>query len=501
MDEKDFFAGLEQRIREGLALWRCPSIGLGVIKDGEILYAGGVGLRDREADLPADGKTLYQIGSSSKSFTALLCAMLVDQGKLAWDVPIRTWAPEVRFYDAFTTENVTLRDLLSHRTGLPRHEYAWYRTPFTREELVRNLRWLEPNRPFRTQMRYNNFGYILLGYLIERVTGLSWEACLQQYIFEPLGMARSTPFLDDIEGDPNHAAPYGLIGKSLSGGERGRFYRCSAEDKAKGIGAPFGPAGSINSCVEDLLRYLRFQLGDGTWEGERLLSQAALEEMHKPNMFLSAPLDMPMEETQLSSYAMGWIVEMFRGHRVVQHGGNIDGFSAQLFMVPDQKLGIVALTNMDGCFLHLSAARTIVDHFLGAEDGDWFRRYHDFTVESGEGLDELLRQFTGERREGTSPSHPLEEYAGRYARRGYGPCSVELRDGALLLKLLESEIRLEHFHYDTFLTRDILGELPPGFPVHFHTAEVGGAIDALLIPLVPEAAERPIRFERNSEKE
>ncbi len=500
MEHQQFFASLEEEIRSALELWHCPSAALGVIWDGEIQYAGGIGLRDREAGLPADSRTLYQIGSSSKSFTAMLCAMLVDRGELSWDEPLRTWMPEIRFVDPFTTANVTPRDLLCHRTGLPRHEYAWYRTPFTREELVHNLRYLEPNLPFRAQMRYNNFGYVLLGALIERVTGMTWENCLKKYILDPLGLVRTTPYLGALEADEDHAAPYGLTGKSLSGDERGQFYRCP-EDPEKGLGAPYGPAGSICSCVEDMLRYLRFQLGDGTWEGATVLSPAAFAEMHRPNIFLSAPLDMPMEETILHSYAMGWITELYRGHKVVQHGGNVDGFSAQLFMAPDEKLGIVVLTNMDGCFLHLSIARTVTDHFLGVESGDWFRRYHGFAVENTKGLDELLKRFTGERREGTHPGHPLEEYAGRFTRPGYGPCAVELRDGELVLLMLGSEIRLEHFHYDTFVTRGILGELPPGFPVHFHTAEIGGAVDAVLIPLVPEAAERPIRFERVPEKE
>ena len=492
MTHADFFKKLEQDVQNALEQWQCPSLALGVICDGEILYCGGIGLRDRENALPADGATVYQIGSSSKSFTALLCAKLVDEGKLAWDEPIRTYAPEVRFQDPFVTANVTIRDLLSHRTGLPRHEYAWYLTSFTREELVHNIRYFEPETPFRTHMHYNNFGYILLGYLIEKVTGRSWEDCVQKEIFEPLGMGRSSVYLTDIEKDPNHAEPYGVIGKSLSGEEHTDFYRTNVENKEKGIGAPFGPAGSINSCVEDMLRYLRFQLGDGT----PLLTSASLGEMHKPNIFLPAPLDMPMEETVLHSYCMGWIAEMYRGHKVLQHGGNVNGFSAQMFLVPDQKLGIVALTNMDGCFVHMSAARSITDHFLGVEGGDWFHRYYEFASKSEEGLAELLHQFTGERREGTCPGHPLEEYCGEYTRRGYGPCTVSLRDETLWLEILEGEIPLEHFHYETFLTRGILGELPPGLPVHFHTAEVGGTVDGIRIPLVPEFGGKGILFTR-----
>jgi CubicO group peptidase (beta-lactamase class C family) len=426
----------------------------------------------------------------------VLCAKLVDEGKLSWDTPLCTYAPEVRFYDPFTTSNVTLRDLLAHRTGVPRHEYSWFCSPLTRAELAQNLRYLEPNQPFRTKMQYNNYGYIVAGYLIEKATGLTWEQCLQKYIFDPLGMSRTNAFVDDIEFDPNHAAPYGLLGVGMSGDTLSTIYRAPGEDRSRGIGANYGPAGSINSTVEDMLKYLRFQLGDGTCDGQRLLSQEAMDEMHKPNILLSAPMDMPMEETTLCCYSMGWFIEQFRGHRVVQHGGNIDGYSAQCFMVPDLSLGIVALTNMDGSFLHMAIERTIVDHYLGVSGGNWFDRYYEFSTASHEGLAQALLGFTGQRQEGTQPSHPLESYTGDYARDGYGPCSVSLRDGTLVLNIMGGDVPLEHYHYDTFLAKAVVGELPPGIPVHFHTAEVGGAIDAVLIPLETSPGSALIRFSK-----
>ena len=181
MDDQKFFESLRDMAGEGLKLWESPSVSVGVVKDGKTVFCGGFGLRDVEKNLPADGETLYQIGSCSKAFTAALVAILVDQGKLDWDAPVTTYVPEVRFYDDFTTEAVTLRDLLCHRTGLPRHEYSWYGTDFDKATLVHNLRYLEPNQPIRTKFQYNNQCFILAGYVVERVTGKSFEECPVSY--------------------------------------------------------------------------------------------------------------------------------------------------------------------------------------------------------------------------------------------------------------------------------------------------------------------------------
>ena len=178
MTHEKFFETFRQRAEDGLRLWESPSVAVGVVKDGKVVLCEGYGLRDTAGKLPATGETLYQIGSCSKAFTAALVSILVDQGKLDWDTPIIRYVPNIRFYDDFTTKSVTLRDLLSHRTGMPRHEYAWYGTDFTKEQLVENLRFLEPNQPIRTVFQYNNQCYILAGYIVERVTGKTYEQCL-----------------------------------------------------------------------------------------------------------------------------------------------------------------------------------------------------------------------------------------------------------------------------------------------------------------------------------
>ena len=498
MDDQKFFESLRDMAGEGLKLWESPSVCVGVVKDGKTVFCGGFGLRDVEKNLPADGETLYQIGSCSKAFTAALVAILVDQGKLDWDAPVTTYVPEVRFYDDFTTEAVTLRDLLCHRTGLPRHEYSWYGTDFDKATLVHNLRYLEPNQPIRTKFQYNNQCFILAGYVVERVTGKSFEECLDEYLFGPLGMNRSCAFVDDIEGNENHAEPYDRTNPddALHGMKKIPFYRMPKEDKSKGIGAPLGPAGSINSCAGDMLKWVTLHLNEGEFEGKRIVSKEAMQQMHKPQMLLTAPLDMPMDETEFWCYGLGWFVESFRGHKIVHHGGNINGFSGFTCFVPDLNLGVVAYTNMNSSFLHYALAREIIDHYLGAEGGNWVKRYHDFVAERLGGHEKILHAMTGDKVEGTQPSHPLEDYVGVYGRPGYTDVTITLENGALRLSFIGTEVELAHFHYDTFLLSGVMGELPSGIPVHFYAEEAGGRIGALSMPLVTEPGGKLIRFDR-----
>lgn len=496
MTDQAFFEALRAKAEEGIALWDAASVGLGVVRDGKVLFSGGFGRRNVEQGLPADGQTLYQIGSCSKAFTAAVCAALVDQGKLDWDTPVHAYLPEADLYDAFASQHCTLRDLLSHRTGLPRHEYSWYGEQFTRAELVDHIRYFEPSQPFRTRFQYCNYGYVLAGSIAERVTGKTWEQLVEELIFRPLGMDRSSCYIDCIEQDPNHAVPYrhDPAGDGLHGLQEIPFYRTEVENREQGIGAPFGPAGSVNSCPDDMLKWVQLFLSGGKRDGKQVIGEAALSEMMKPQMILRAPLDMPQEETQMCCYGLGWFVEMFRGHRLIQHGGNINGFSGFTALVPDLNLGVVAYTNCDSSFLHYALARTVIDHFLGLEDGNWVRRYYDFVKERHAKLPEMLREFTGEQVPGTSPSHPLEDYTGLYRRPGYGDMRIRLEGAALKMHFIGADNTLNHFHYDTFVTGDIVGELPPGMPVRFRTAEKGGGIDALAMPLVTEEGGAPVVF-------
>ena len=493
----DFYDELGRIAERGLGLWESPSVAIGVTRGGETVFSGAFGQRDAERGLAADSQTLYQIASCTKAFTATLAAQFVDEGKLDWDTPVREYLPEVRFYDDYATRTVCMRDLLSHRTGLPRHEYSWYGTTYSREDIVNNLRYLEPNRPPRTTFQYNNQCYVLAGRVLERLSGESFEELLRTRILEPLGMSRTRFFIEDLEEDGNRAVGYGRPDGSdpVHGTTALPYYRSVVESRQEGVGSPFAPAGCLSSCIDDLLVWARFHLGDTT-EADRILSERALATLHAPQMLLDEPLDMPQPETAFHCYGLGWFVESYRGRTLIHHSGNIDGFSSFVGLVPELDLGVVACTNMNGSLLHVALAHEVFDHHLGTEGGDWVGRYHDYAVEKGERDRGRVSRLTGERAPGTKPSHALADYAGTYARPGYQPVSVALEGDALHLSFNGWRAPLRHFSYDTFIFDDVLGELPPGIPAHFHLAETGGAVDGLALPLHIEPDTDLVRFAR-----
>ena len=501
MTEQEFLDYIRKQAEDGLKLWDSPSVAIGIIKDGKVVLCEGFGHRDVEAGFPATGKSLYQMGSCSKAFTSALVAILVDQGKLSWDEPLINYLPNVRFLEDYTTSNLTMRDILSHRSGLPRHEYAWYGTDFTKEELVFNLRYLEPNKPIRTKFQYNNYGYILAGYAVEKITGKTWEECVQEYILNPLGMERSNMFVDATTTDPDHAEPYDrpdAAADNMKGMKKIPFYKMAEEDYTTQTGSPAGPAAAVNSSAEEMLKWVTLHLNRGEFDGKRIISEKSMDELHKPNMLLPYLFDMPQEEMKLPSYGMGWFVESYRGYTLVEHGGNLDGFSAHTGFIPELNLGVVAYTDMNVSNLHVALAHEIYDYYIGAEGGNWVQRYHDYCTKQGEKRSSITTYFAGEKTEGTVPSHPLEAYTGTYTRNGYTPVTIRLDNGKLYLKFIDGDTELRHYHYDTFLTSDLMGggEISPGLPVSFQTADFRSNIETLVMPLCFEEGAAPIRFKK-----
>ena len=496
MNEQQFLEFLRKQINDGLDLWESPSVSVGIIKDGRTVLCEGFGNRD--TDLPATERTLYQLASCSKAFTSALVAIMVDQGKLSWDTPLIQYLPNVRFYEEYTTSNITLRDILCHRSGLPRHEYSWYGTDFTKEELVFNLRYLEPNKPIRTKFQYNNYGFMLAGYAVERVTGMSWEACVEEY------MSRTNMFVDALKMDTDHAAPFDRTDPAIDmmkGMRKIPHYKMTSEDYASKIGSPMGPAATVNSCVEEMLNWVSLHLNNGEFQGKQIISKEAMAEMHKPNMLLPTLMDMPQEETTNPTYGLGWFVETYRGHKLVEHGGNLDGFSTYTSFIPDINLGVVVFTNMNVSQLHVALAKEIYDYYLGVESGNWVKRYHDYLTEQTKKRLDFTTPFTGGKVEGTKPSHPLSAYTGTYTRNGYTPVEIYLKQDELFMKFTDADTKLQHYHYDTFLTSDLMGggEIPPGLPVTFQTAPFRSDIDVLIMPLCFEEESAPIQFKKQKD--
>ena len=481
--------------QEQLNAWDVPSLSLCLVKDGKTLLCGGVGLRD-DSSLPADGKTLYQIASCTKAFTATAAAVLATEGKLDFDVPVIEYLPSFRLNDRYATENLTLRDFLSHRSGLPRHESAWYGTGFTREQLMKNLKDLPLSAPIRYRFQYSNFNYLIAGAVIEEVSGLPFEDFLKEKLLLPLGMARSETYLSAMRGADNAALPFDHDREYTMTGKRCiPFYRSPAEDDEGRIGDPTAAAGCVCSCAEDMEKWLRFNLNRGK-VGERQLVRGDLMDLLATSHIDTGDGGAYGPQRAMTSYGLGWSLYSYRGHKMLEHGGNINGFTTSTALVPDLDLGVFVSANMNVTLLPDALVQTAVDLALGETDGDWFRRLKAHNQAMFEGVVSFFAAFGGEAVPGTKPSHALSDYAGVYEAPGYRRFLIEEKDGRLTADFNHFFVGLKHHHYDTFSTDGPIGELPAGLTLTF-AADPRGAVSALSVTLGSEKGLKPIVFTKS----
>ena len=497
MSTEEALASFDSLARAALESFRVPGAAVAIVRDGEVVHASGYGVRDRASGAPVTPTTAMPIGSSTKAFTSLLVGMLVEEGLLAWNEPVRTWLPDFRLHNDYATDEATPVDLLTHRTGLPRHDLVWYGSEFSRSEIYHRLRHLEPSAAFRTTFQYNNLMYLTAGYLAGRVTDSSWEALVRSRILEPLGMDRTTLDLQGLRDAPEAAVGY----REEDGGgvdESGRPGELVAMDYRE-LDA-MGPAGSINSTVRDMAQWVKLQLNAGAVDGTRLASAATVQKTHQPETVVeggifSALLKQP--EMPYLMYGLGWFVQPYRGHRMIHHGGNIDGFSALVSFLPDEDLGIVVLANRNATSLPTVLALGAYDRLLGLDPVDWSGRYRKVQdrIESAQQAGRELEEIN--RKEGTRPSHELRDYAGLYRNPGYGDLRVELRGDSLVARYHELSVALDHWHHDVFRGR-LAEPFDAEFRFQFRT-NLRGDVDEVAVPLEPAVA--PISFERRPPEE
>ena len=493
MSTEEALASFDSLARAALESFRVPGAAVAIVRDGEVVHAAGYGVRNRETGAPVTPETAMPIGSSTKAFTSLLVGMLVEDGLLAWNEPVRTWLPDFRLDNDYATDEATPVDLLTHRTGLPRHDLIWYGSDFSRSEIYHRLRHLEPSAGFRTTFQYNNLMYLTAGYLAGQVSGSSWESLVRSRILEPLGMERTTLSVQGLRHAPEVA-----VGYREETGEDGRPGELVPMDYRE-IDA-MGPAGSINSTVRDMAEWVRLQLNGGVIRGTRLASAATVKKTHQPETVVeggifSALLKQP--EMPYLMYGLGWFVQPYRGHRMIHHGGNIDGFSALVSFLPDEGLGIVVLTNRNGTSLPTVLALGAYDRLLGLDPIDWSGRYRKVQdrIESAQQAGRELEEIN--RKAGTRPSHELSDYAGLYRHPGYGDLRVELRGDSLVARYNELSVALDHWHHDVFR-----GRLAEPFDAEFRfqfRANLRGDVDEVAVPLEPAVG--PITFERQPPEE
>ncbi len=426
--------GLDSFIEQVMKDWHVPGLAVAIVKDGKVVYSKGFGFRDVKRALKVTPDTLFAIGSCSKSFTATALAVLVEEGKLDWDKPVREYLPDFRLSDVYATERLRVRDLVTHQSGLPRHDMIWYGSPLSRKELFERLRYLEPNRPLHARYQYNNLMFLVAGVLIERVSGSTWEEFVRLKLLGPLEMKTSTFSVNDSQKTTDFSLPY-------------------REQKGEVKEIPFrnidaiGPAGSINSSVNEMVNWLSMQLGKGKFNGREIIPEKGLAEVHTPQIVAGG--DLKYDESFYATYAMGWMVTSDRGHPTLAHGGGIDGFTSHIRFLPKDQLGVVVLTNSSSPASSLIASNA-TDRMLGLSEVPWSQRTKDDVAKAREAQAKTKAEDEAKRKKGTQPTHALKDYTGQFEHPAFQTLTITQEGEQLKFDLHSLTGQLNHYHYDIF---------------------------------------------------
>jgi len=467
---------LDAWVTSAMAEWKVPGVAVGVIQDGRVVVARGYGYRNLEDKLLVTERTIMAIGSNTKSFTAVLMAQLVDAGKLDWEKPVREYLPDFRMWDPYATREMTPRDLVSHSSGLPRHDLLWYGRTTTRKDVYKRLQYLEPTTSFRGRFQYQNLMFMTAGYLTEQLTGKSWEDQVRDQIFVPLGMTRSNLTVTESMKSDDFSYPYGLRDSAVV---RIPFRQLDAA----------GPAGSINSSVEEMLKYVQFRIDSGSAGGRQLVSKAAVTKMQTPVIVANGFSGQEGLELGPTTYALAVAVTNYRGRKLVIHGGGIDGFLSQMSWLPNERIGVVVLTNFSGANVANIITNHVYDVFLGLDQVDWIGRQKTAMARGAVRADSVRKAREAERKPGTSPSHAIADYAGTYEHPGYGRVTISVAGNGLELQIDDLKTQLKHFHYDVFEIGDAQTVVPIQGRATFMT-NTKGVVDRLALPLEPALPDR-----------
>jgi CubicO group peptidase (beta-lactamase class C family) len=444
--------------------WNVPGIGVAIVVGDRPVLTRGYGHRDYGKKLPFTPKTVVPIASNTKLFTATAIGLLVEDGKIAWDKPVRQAVPTIRFHNDDLNATVTIRDMLSHRTGITRHDMIWYKSDLTRKELFDKLRYLEPSQPPRTTFLYNNMMYAGAGYVVELLSGKTWEAFLRERVFGPLGMTSTVFSIEELEAQPDHGVPWTERRDSFE------LYEIPYYREAAGM----GPAGSINSNLEDMSRWVTALLNGGVVDGQPVIPAAVFKETLAPSIALpnSALESRGFGELLNSVYGAGRWSASYRGHLVAYHGGDINGFHSQVSVMPVDRIGVVVLVIGDHAApLYNVVTFNVYERLLGLDPTPWSERQLEARLKGKEAQKEARSKAGAERVAGTRPSHPLADYVGEFEHPAYGVVSIMAGDEGLTFDFHKIRLPLSHFHYERFDTPD--DEADGKWSVNFLTSPQG----------------------------
>src|SRR5687768_891253 len=429
---------LEAEIEGARQQWEVPGLAVAIVQGDSVVMAKGFGVKELGKTDKVDENTLFAIGSSGKSMTAALVSMLVDDGKMRLDDPVWHYLPNFKVADPYVSREATIRDILSHRTGVENATAPWYGASLSRAELIDRFRFLGQAAPFRTRLVYNNLMLMAAGEAAAAAAKTDWETLIRDRLFIPLGMRSSVPGPHMLPANANVATPHTPVGGKLAP---------IPHRQTRNI----GPAGAQYSSARDMAQYLRLQLGNGMYDGKRLISERSIAQMRSITTAPHAQLLINDSTTVGMGYGLGWFTELYRGKRLLRHGGAIDGMLTEMMFLPEDQIGVVILTNRSPHTMHTALTNHIFDIALGLPPRDWNARAFA-NMKAGETrAAEQLKTLETNRIPNAPPSLSLEKYAGTYSDSLGGTIRIAHENNALMLRYHEGFVaRLEPWHYNTF---------------------------------------------------
>jgi CubicO group peptidase (beta-lactamase class C family) len=455
------WSSLDNFITSAMHQAKVPGMAVGIVQDGKAVYVKGFGVRNIQTGRPVTPETLFDIGSCTKAFTAAAVAMLVDRGKMQWDGRVNQYIPFFHLYDPLADENVTMRDLLTHRTGLQGTDLLWYGTSYSLPEIIHRVGLIKPDAGFRTVFQYQNVMYATAGYAVGEVSGGTWQDFVRQNIFTPLDMSGADFSATDAQQAPDYATPH----RELPDGSVTVIPWRNIDSVA--------PAGSINSGVDDMTKWIAMQLNDGAAGGKQLISKKSMEEMHTPQIVVpgGGEFNMFFPAAGQMSYGMGWFIQDYHGHRLLLHPGDIDGFASLVVLIPDVNTGFVILSNLDHNPVRAGLGYHLIDLFLNLPQQDWVAHFAKIGEEMAAADKKEEAETLANAYPNTHPSRDLAAYAGTYRNSAYGDAVVSLDGDRLKMQFHSFSGMLSEFHFDTFLMN--LGALDGNARVTFTLDEDG----------------------------
>lgn len=431
---------LDRYIETAMHDGKVPGLAVGIVQNGQPVYVKGFGVRDIVTQQPVTPDTLFDIGSCTKAFTAGAVGILVDEGRMHWDDHVNEYIPFFHLYDPLADENVTMRDLLTHRTGMGGTDLLWYGTSFSAQEIIRRVRYIPPEFGFRSRFEYQNVMYATAGYAVGEASGGTWQDFVRDHIFRPLGMSGADFSATDAQNAADHATPHD---------ERGGKVRTIPWRNIDDV----APAGSINSGVKDMTKWIAMQLNDGMADGKQIISARSLKEMHTPQIVVpqGGEFDLFFPKLVSLSYGMGWFIEDYHGHLIWMHPGDIDGFASLVALIPEVKTGFVILANLDHTSLRAGLGWHLIDQFLQLPTQDWTTHFTGIAEQFTAMEQKQEEQGRNPKYPDTRPSRELDAYAGTYTNKAYGDSVVSLEGGRLQMKFHSFSGPLKHFEFDTFV--------------------------------------------------